>query len=204
MSLFSRFKTVLKQRPEEQIVGYSISELKAVFDKPLTDFMTTYPQAASLENSGIPAYYSSFLIDNEDAGIFWALVESNFSYETEKRFNHLPVQQYANNPKNQHLVCFTSNDAFNSTTVRLVTNSVDFLDIIHRERFAVPPPWIAFEGYNPSWWGGNMQGANGYYNDSYFLPFFTGLNKAQKNAYFTKYGATDAWIDSLELMYGGE
>lgn len=204
MSLFSRFKALARQAPKEQVVGYSPDELKVVFTAPLARLPADSPPAVSLENIGVPAYYSSFLIDKEDAEHFWALVESAFRYETEKPFNDVLVKQYANTEKNHHLICFTSDEAFHSTTVRLVTDSIDFLDSVHRERFAVPPPWVAFEGYNPAWWGGAMQGANGYYNDSYFLPFFTGLNAAEKNAYYVRYGATDAWISSLELMYGDE
>jgi hypothetical protein len=89
-------------------------------------------------------------------------------------------------------------------TVRLVTNSVDFLTIIAREKFSVPPPWIVFEEYNPLWWGGNMQGAQGYYNDSYFSPFFTNLSAAERAIYYARYNAPNEWIKSLELMYDVE
>ncbi|MGF6286653.1 hypothetical protein [Pseudomonas silensiensis] len=86
----------------------------------------------------------------------------------------------------------------------MITNSIDFINIIFREKFATPPPWIAFEGYNPSWWGGNMQGTQGYYNDSYFSPFFTNLSGAEREIYYTRYDAPNEWINSLELMYDAE
>ncbi|KAA0995423.1 hypothetical protein FQ192_10265 [Pseudomonas sp. ANT_J12] len=204
MSFFSRFKALARPAPKEQVVGYSRDELKVVFSEPLARLTADSPPAVSLENIDVPAYYCSFLIDKEDAHHFWALVESAFSYETQKPFNDALVKQYASTEKNHRLLCLTSDEAFNSTTVRLVTNSLDFLDSIRRERFAVPPPWVAFEGYNPAWWGGAMQGMNGYYNDSYFLPFFTGLSTAEKHDYFARYAATDEWISQLELMYGDE
>lgn len=204
MSLFSRFKALVRQAPKEQVVGYSPDELKGVFTEPLASLRGGCPSAVSLENMGVPAYYCSFLIDQADADRCWALVESAFSYQAQKPFNDCLVKHYANTEKTHHLLGFTSDEAFNSITVRLVTNSVDFLDILRRERFAVPPPWVAFEGYNPAWWGGAMQGANGYYNDGYFLPFFTGLSAAEKHAYFVRYAATDEWISQLALMYGDE
>lgn len=204
VSLFDRFKAIVRQAPKEQVVGYSPDELKVVFTEPLACLLADSVPAVSLESIGVPAYYCSFLIDKEDVDHFWTLVESGFSYETEKTFNGALVKQYSITEKNHRLLCLTGDEAFNATTVRLVTNSVDFLDIIRRERFAVPPPWVAFEGYNPAWWGGAMQGANGYYNDGYFLPFFTALSAAEKNAYYVRYGATEEWISSLELMYGDE
>lgn len=207
MSIFSRIKAFIKQEPKEQIVGYSIPELNSIFTKALSNIdppLLDHPQTISLENIGIPAYYSSFLIDHEDARKFLTLVESNFKYVTEKSFNELPVKQYVNTQKNEHFVFFISTREFNSVTVRLVTNSVDFLAIIAREKFSVPPPWIVFEGYNPSWWSGDMQGAQGYYNDNYFAPFFTNLSGAERDVYYAKFNATNEWIKSLELMYDVE
>ena len=49
-----------------------------------------------------------------------------------------------------------------------------------------------------------MQGAKGYYNDHYFLPFFTRLSGLEKQAYYTRFDASDEWIESLELMYSDE
>jgi hypothetical protein len=201
MRLFSRFKAFIRQEPKEQFVGYSLSELSAIFTTALASRLTSVPRTTSLENIGIPAYYSALLIDPVDTVHFWALVESTFSYKTEKPFNGHFVKHYADTATNLSLICFSSNDEFNATTVRLVTNSANFLDALGQQRFAVPPPWIAFEGYDPSWWGGNMQGATGYYNDGYFLPFFTGLSRAEKIAYYARYSASEAWIGSLTLMY---
>jgi hypothetical protein len=207
MSIFSRIKALIKQEPKEQIVGYSIPDLKSIFTKSLLNIdppLPDYPQNTSLEDIGIPAYYSPFLIGNEDTHKLLTLVEDNFTYATEKTFNELPVKQYVNTQKTEHLVFFISTREFNSVTVRLVTNSVDFLAIIAREKFSVPPPWIVFEGYNPSWWGGDMQGAQGYYNDSYFSPFFTNLSAAEREVYYARYSAPNEWIKNLELMYDVE
>jgi hypothetical protein len=204
MSFFSRIKTFIRQDPKEQIVGYSISELKSVFTEPLlhtTPIQSGQPRALSLDDAGIQAYYASLLIEGGDIHTFWAIVESSFKFVDEKIFNDLPVKRYESAQKSEHLIFFVSTREFNSVTVRLVTNSSDFLNAIHREKFAVPPPWVAFEGYNPSWWCGNMQGAQGYYNDNYFLPFFTGLSEIERRVYSARYNATDEWVSSLELMY---
>ena len=207
MSIFSRIKAFIKQEPKEQIVRYSIPELKSIFTKSLLSIdppLPAYPQNTSLEDIGIPAYYSPFLIGHEDTRKFLTLIEDNFTYATEKSFNELPAKQYVNSQKNEHLVFFISTREFNSATVRLVTNSVDFLAIIAREKFSAPPPWIVFEGYNPSWWSGDMQGAQGYYNDNYFAPFFTNLSAAEREIYYAKFNAPNEWIKSLELMYDVE
>lgn len=207
MSFFSRFKSFMKQEPEEQIAGYSISELKTIFADPSTSEISRlpyYPKTLSLEGLGIPAFYSSFLIEHADTHKFLAFVEANFKYTSEKTFNELPAKHYVNDEKNEQLVFFTSTREFNSTTVRMVTNSIDFMNVILRENFAPPPPWIAFEGYNPSWWGGEMQGAQGYYNDNYFIPFLTQLSDLERMKYYARFGATNEWIERLELMYRSE
>lgn len=205
MSIFSRFKKPAKHNPAEQLVGYSVSELRSVFTEPLlrlTQRLTGRPQVVSLDDVGIAAYYSAFLIENEDALKLLKLIESNFEFESEKPFKDLPVRRYSGIQKNEHLIYLKSDGEFNSTTVRMVTNSIEFLGIIQNEKLAVPPPWVAFDGYNPLWWGGNMQGAQGYYNDNYFGPFFTQLSDTEKQEYFVRFKATDEWIESLELMYG--
>ncbi|MBU6956702.1 hypothetical protein KRR23_02925 [Pseudomonas sp. CVAP len=204
MSFFSRIKTFVRQDPKEQVVGYSISELKTVFTEPLLH--TTHTQsgqlrAVSLEDVGVSAYYASLLIDGGDIHTFWMLVESSFKFTNEKIFNDLPVKRYENAQKSESLIFFTSTREFNSVTVRLVTNSTGFLNAIHRESFAVPPPWVAFEGYNPSWWGISMQGAQGYYNDIYFFQYFKNLNEVERRTYFARYSATDEWLISLGSMY---
>ncbi|MCP1446569.1 hypothetical protein J3D54_005701 [Pseudomonas sp. GGS8] len=207
MSIFNRIKTFASRSQEEQIVGYSIPELKSVFTEPLshlTEPLADYPQVVSLEDVGVSAYYSAFLIGKEDAHKFSTLVESNFRFEAEKPFNDHPVERYSDIRENEHLIYFKSDGEFNSTTIRVVTNSVVFLNVIQDEKLAVPPPWIAFEGYNPSWWGSDMQGAQGYYNDNYFLPFFTQLSDSEKQAYYARFEATDEWIKSLELMHDDE
>ena len=147
MNLFSRFKAFMRQDPEEQIAGYSVSELKVIFaasSTSVTGRLPEYPKAASLEGLGIPAFYSSFLIDNKDTHIFLALTESNFRYKSEKIFSGLPAKQYVNDERSEKLVFFTSTCEFNSTTVRMITNSIDFMSVIFLEQFATPPPWIAF------------------------------------------------------------
>ncbi len=49
-----------------------------------------------------------------------------------------------------------------------------------------------------------MQGAQGYYNDNYFLPFLTQLSDTERQAYYARYEATDERIKALELMYDDE
>lgn len=49
-----------------------------------------------------------------------------------------------------------------------------------------------------------MQGAQGYYNDSYFSPFFINLSAAEREIYYAKFNATNEWIKCLELMYDVE
>ncbi|MGF6286654.1 hypothetical protein QF010_005323 [Pseudomonas silensiensis] len=61
MSFFNRFKVFMKQDPEEQITGHSVSELKVIFtasSTSVTGRLPEYPKAASLEGLGISAFYS--------------------------------------------------------------------------------------------------------------------------------------------------
>lgn len=92
----------MKQEPDEQIAGYTISELKSIFTASSTSIFSRlpeYPTVASLEGLSIPAFYFSFLIDNKDTHIFLTLAESNFKYKSEKMFNDLPAKQYVNDKK---------------------------------------------------------------------------------------------------------
>lgn len=205
MNIFSRIFSSFKSTPEEQIIGFSRQELEKLFPPPLpTAYSSAYPVASSLQNIGIHAYYSCLLIDNQDQAEFQRLAESSFHRENERLFNGLPVFECRNPLTADRLIYFISYREFNSVTVRLVTNSPDFLISLDQKKFAVPPPWIAFENYEPSWWGGNMEGAQGFYDNNYFFPFFTKLSEIEKRDYYTRFSATEEWINRLNLMYDNE
>ncbi|MGE7956186.1 hypothetical protein ACQKQA_06215 [Pseudomonas sp. NPDC089530] len=197
MSIFQRLKRLMARSPQEQILGYALPELQAVFTAPLPHPAPTLPRIVSLAHTGVQACYCAVLIDAQDLSSFQTLVEPHFTLTHERSFNDLPVRQYENAQHKQQLICLVSTREFNAVTLRLVTNSPEFLDAIHRQRFAVPPPWIAFEDYPPSWWGESLQGAQGYYNDQYFLPFFSSLSEVEKQAYYARYHASEDWIASL-------
>lgn len=196
-------KDFLKPAPQEQIVGYSVSELKSIFVKALnnaTHEIPSFPTATSLASVGISAYYSMFVIDKADVDAFQKIIDERFSAINEKIFNELVATRYQAKPKDEALIASISYKEFNVTTIRLITNSIEFLSLVQKQKLAVPPPWIAFEGYQPSWWGGDMQGAQGYYNDNYFFSFFVNLTSAERSDYYARYSASDEWIRSLELM----
>ncbi|WP_336354554.1 hypothetical protein [Pseudomonas granadensis] len=202
MNFFRRIFRSVKSEPDEQIIGYTLPELKKLFSRPLqiVEFMK-YPPTSSLKNIGIEAVYSSFLIATDDIIHFEGLIESNFRLATKRSFNGLPVHQYTNTTTNSEAILSISTREFHSTTIRIVTNSTDLLLRLNSKRLPLPPPWVAFPDYEPSWWGGNMEGAQGYYDDNYFYPFFTNLDDCEKQAYYQKFSASKEWIDRLELMY---
>ncbi|MBX8515478.1 hypothetical protein K5D69_12320 [Pseudomonas cichorii] len=118
-------------------------------------------------------------------------------------FNELVVTRYQHQVTRDELIFSVSYKEFNVATIRLATNSVELLRLIKEKRFAVPPSWIAFEGYEASWWGGDMQGAQGFYNNYYFFPFFFSiLNAVDKSDYYVRYSAGDEWVEALELTLG--
>ncbi|MBX8499815.1 hypothetical protein [Pseudomonas lijiangensis] len=203
MSFFSRVKSLFKRTPDEQVLGYSVSELKSVFGKVLTEEVgepSYYPTHTLLASAGIQAYYSSFVMDKADVGALQELIDERFLKIDERVFNELIVTRYKNQVASDELIFSVSYKEFNVATIRLVTNSAELLRLIKEKKFAVPPPWIAFENYDPSWWGGDMQGAQGYYSDNYFFPFFSALSVAERVGYYARYSATDEWIKSLDLM----
>ena len=53
-------------------------------------------------------------------------------------------------------------------------------------------------------WGRLMQGAQGYYDDHYFDPFFRGLSAERKKAYCIKYSASPDWEKALDLFYDSD
>ncbi|EZP26439.1 hypothetical protein [Pseudomonas sp. RIT288] len=206
MSLIEKLISLIKPEPrQEQIAGYSKQELKSLFSRPLAQTnLPVQPPTTSLESADICAFFSQFLIEPNDLVEFESLVESHFRKNTERTFNDLPVFEYDRALSGDRLIFFASTREFNSVTIRLITNSLDFLTMLNRKKFAVPPPWFAFEGYEPSWWGGSMQGAQEYYDNNYFFSFFTQLSDIEKQSYYSRFRATDEWIERLELMYDTE
>ncbi|MBX8543584.1 hypothetical protein K5D53_02945 [Pseudomonas cichorii] len=205
MSFFSRVKNLFKSAPDEQVLGYSVLELKSVFGKVLTEDAgesSDYPAHTLLVSAGIQAYYSSFFMDKADVGELQELIDERFLKVDERVFNELIVTRYQHQISKDELIFSVSYKELNMATIRLATNSVELLRLIKEKKFAVPPPWIAFEDYEASWWGGDMQGAQGFYNDNYFFPFFSALSAAERGDYYAKYSADDEWVGTLELTLG--
>ncbi|WP_139833039.1 MULTISPECIES: hypothetical protein [unclassified Pseudomonas] len=201
--MFGFIKRVFQPASEESVLGYSISELKAIFRAELQEFPRgecCYPVFASLVGLGVQAFYSDFVMDVAEVGEFQALVGERFAACDEIDVNGLVVRCYLDEIKNSRLVVSVSKREFKVATVRLITNDIGFLESLGEKRFAVPPPWVVFENYNASWWGGDMQGAQGYYNDTYFSMFFLSLNRVERASYYARYSASEIWISSLELM----
>ncbi|WDR35052.1 hypothetical protein NN484_21460 [Pseudomonas serboccidentalis] len=202
MSFFGRMKGFFKTAPEEQIVGYSILELKSIFLDAITDAVgqrPSYPIFSVLTPVGVQAYYSSFLIDKAETVVLEKLIGERFSPVNEKAFNGLTVTRFQHRSRSEYLIFSISYKEFNSATIRLITNSSELLSLLGDTKITVPPPWVVFEGFEASWWGGDMQGAQGFYNDHYFFPFFSALSPAERSDYYAKYSASEDWIRSLEL-----
>ncbi|MFJ2464161.1 hypothetical protein [Pseudomonas sp. NPDC087615] len=203
--LLSRIAALIQPEAKPFFAGYSLKVLQSYFVTPLSvASLPNLPMMTSLEQSGVSACYLSLLTEKNDVSRFRQWVDSSFQKARESTFNGLRTFEYEEVLSQERLIFFTANQAFNTVTIHLVTNSARFLDLLNHEKLAVPPPWVAFEGYNPSWWGGSMQGAQGFYNDGYFLPFFTRLSDAEKQRYYARFNASAAWIEQLELMYGDD
>ena len=202
MNWLGRMKKVFKTTPEEQIVGYSLVELKSIFGITITEAVAghrNYPVYSALTPAGIQAYYSSFVIDKAEVAGIEKLINERFSPVNERVFNGLVVSRFQHRLSGEQLIFSISYKEFNSATIRLVTNSSQLLSLLSETKNAAPPPWLVFDGYEASWWGGDMQGAQGFYNDNYFFPFFSSLSPAERTAYYARYSAPEEWIRSLEL-----
>jgi hypothetical protein len=185
--------------------GYSEQALKTRFDSPLPSAcLPKLSTVASVDASGINAYHISLLMVADDLCKFQRIVELHFQKVDEHTFKDLTAFEYEGARKQELLIYFLSTAEFNALTIRLMTNSVEFLSSLGNQTFCVPPPWIAFDGYPASWWGGKMQGTQGFYNGNYFLPYFTQLSDVQKQAYFERFQASTEWIEQLALMYADE
>ncbi|WP_332763339.1 hypothetical protein [Pseudomonas koreensis] len=202
MSWLGLIKNAFKTTPQEQIVGYSVVELKSIFGISITESVAghrNYPVYSALTPAGIQAYYSSFVIDKAEAAGLENLINERFSPINERAFNGLVVTRFQHRLSNEQLIFSISYKEFNSATIRLITNSSELLSLLNEKKIAAPPPWLVFDGYEASWWGGDMQGAQGFYNDNYFFPFFSSLSPAERTAYYARYSASEEWIKSLEL-----
>lgn len=202
MSLLNHLMSFFKSAPSEQVLRHSISELKNIFaDAEISPVkqQSNYPPVSILEPAGIQAYYSCFIMDKADVVFLQRMIDERLLMLDERLFNGLTVTHFQHRKKNEHLLFCVSDKEFNCATIRLVTNSSEILSLLSETKFAVPPPWVVFEGYEASWWGGDMQGAQGFYNDNYFFPFFSTLKPAERSHYYAKYSASEEWIHSLEL-----
>ncbi len=202
MNWLGRMKKVFKTTPEEQIVGYSLAELKSIFGITITEAVAghrNYPVYSVLTPAGIQAYYSSFVIDKAEVAGVENLINERFSPVNERVVNGLVVSRFQHRLSDEQLIFSISYKEFNSATMRLITNSSELLSMLSETKIAAPPPWLVFDGYEASWWGGDMQGAQGFYNDNYFFLFFSSLSPAERTAYYARYSASEEWIRSLEL-----
>ena len=204
MTIFNRIKSLFHSVPAEQILGYSIPELRRLFQQPrVTDqaqFPKAYPKKYSLESRGIQAFYTALLLDKRDVENFLAIVNSRFVPEQKRQCADSVVVQ-SRCIESGDLLCYAGADEFEGHVFKLLTNSLVFLAEIDQRGYCPPPPWVAFPGYNPEWWGGSMQGAQGYFDDNYFSPFFRSLDAANKKKYSVKYGASPDWEAALALFY---
>ena len=149
--------------------------------------------------AGIQAYYSSFVIDKAEVAGVENLINERFTSVNERVFNGLVVTRFQHRLSNEQLIFSISYKEFNSATIRLITNSSELLSMLSETKIAAPPPWLVFDGYEASWWGGDMQGTEGFYNDNYFFPFMSSLSPAERTAYYARYSASEEWIRSLKL-----
>ncbi len=207
MSILDQIKQLFKPGPKEQILGYSPSELQFLFRNSSVagnpHFLKNFPDKVSLETLGVNAFYIMQLIDESEIHDFYNLINAYFQPEKKRTFNNNTVAQCTGKKANERL-CFLVTDEFEGRVIRLVTDSVNFLNEIDLHGFSVPPPWVVFKDYNPHWWGGSMQGGQGYYDDEFFSPFFNNLSPEHRNNYYCKYGASQDWKNALELFYDDE
>jgi len=203
MKIREKIKSFLKFGPKEQILGYSIDELKVIFPRSLSEWTVPvdgYPRISRLISVEINAFYFSLLIDRHDENSFLSLIEHHFLLEASRKFNEAEVTQYRSKNDNERLVCLIG-DEFEGKVVKMVTNDVDFIKSVLDFGFSVPPPWIVFRGVKPYWRPGAMQGAEGYYDDNFFSPFYEGLNEVERAEYLLKYSANDEWRKIIQLFY---
>ena len=205
MSILQHIRQIFNPDPKEQVLGYSPSELQLLFQNSTVsvnpNFLGKSPKIIPLDTIGINVFYASQLIDKREIELFLKRVDSYFVLETKRMFNGVDVVQYKGRKENERL-CYLISEEFENLVIKLVTDSTQFLNILYECDFTVPPPWIVFKDYNPKWWGGgSMQGAQGYYDDNFFYPYFMNLDREKKENYYIKYDASQAWKKQLELFY---
>ncbi|MFC5475547.1 hypothetical protein [Paraherbaspirillum soli] len=204
MTFLNRIKKIFNPEPKEQVLGYSPSELQHLFQNTSATvnpgFQKNYPKKSSLESAGIHAFYASQLIDKEEMEIFLKRVDSYFQSETKRVFSDTVVTQSKAITTDERL-CYLLVKEFGGVVIKLVTDSVRFLNLLAECNFSMPPPWLAFSDYKPQWWGGSMQGAQAYYDDCFFSSFFASLSIEDRKKYFAKHNASQDWEKALELFY---
>ena len=201
MGLLDKIKWTFKSKHEKKIIGHSLAELKDFFQKKIletTEKQDKYPIFFSLSTAGVQAIYSRLLISTSEEKIIENIIANRLPRIST---TNKPDTTLFQNPENlECAILHTSSKEFNSTTIQVITNSYDLANELSKLKITPPPPWVAFESYDPNWWGDNMQGAQGFYNDNYFLPFFIHLSQKERRDYYKEYSATQSWIESLERI----
>jgi hypothetical protein len=207
MTIFNRVKNLFTTDPGEQVLGYAPAELLRLFPNSgvgdLAGVSNAYPKKFSLAPAGAHAVYAALLIGKSDIGKLMERVDGRFLLESTRQFQGKAVIQNKSMYSNARL-CFLRTDEFEGHVIKFVTDCPDFLNDVDRCRFAPPPPWIAFEGCIPHCWGGSMQGAQEYYNDHFFAPFFFSLGAKDQKTYCEKYAASPDWENALALLCDAE
>ncbi|QXH51072.1 hypothetical protein KSS94_24560 [Pseudomonas fakonensis] len=194
MPFLARLRRLFRPGPQEQVLGYSIEQLKTQFGGKASLDVPAPCSGFTLDlmERGVGARYWQILLDASDGARLWSLIDQGFEQDGEG---------YCSREGGKRLLLKISDREFNALTVRLVTDSEALLVALNEVGFAPPPPWVAFPEFEARWWVGNMQGGQAYYEDLYLAPWFKAQGAEGRKAWFDRFEASDAWRQQLEERY---
>ncbi|TWI53715.1 hypothetical protein IQ22_02320 [Pseudomonas duriflava] len=161
-----------------------------LFDHP--PLTADYPGAESLEPLGIRAYQMQIMSCNQDKMTLGAtLMKLGFTPTSST-----PEITSYSNAKGEKLMLRMQTEC-NGTLFNLVTDSMELLIELDQCRIAPPAPWQAFPALDVKGLAA-LQGETAFWWSQYWTPYWSRLDKDERELYLNTNRATPDWKTFIE------
>lgn len=164
INMFNIFK---KKQPIQN--DFSIQEFL-----PLDIDRSIYPLFSSLEEKGVSAYFSRFMVKLEDLTKITGLIEQWFHKSIFQE-----IEQFYDHGKT---LCYYRFDELEHLAVDIITNDNYFITRLNDLKLEPPSPDVMFPQSDLESYG-SLQGSLAFWWDVYWEPFWNGLTEDKRIEY---------------------
>lgn len=180
----------------EQVTNIKYEKLKQMYSRDIlpldvgrTGQYTVYDFPSRFD---LYASMYSFAASNENAKLFESLVNDNFLYSEKKLYTRV-------NDKGQiESLHLNIRNIFSIKEIEVCTNSSMFIELIKKTQINSPPPWLAFPDLKPDFYI-PTQGDLEYYDRFFWDPFWSSLDKKEKEHYYATENLPEGWEEQLRF-----